>query len=167
MSTDLAPALMALLDAGGVSFHTAATRLGLREGEALAALVPSGRVTPLDPEVAKAAVRSWGRVRVILRAGACVAEVMSDLSTVRERGSWWNDEDDRTHLHLDLSAVAAAFATAKVGHGTGRAVRLVAFVDARQEVLFKVMIPKERPELIPAFNLLRGKSGVDAAEEAA
>lgn len=147
--------LLDLLDAGGVSLGTAAERLGLSEGQALAALAAAGRSVRVEGAKALATVRRWGRVRVIVRARGCVAEVMSDLGAIREGGGWWNDEDDRAHLHLDIRGVAAAFLTTKAGHATGRAVRMVAFVDAAGEVLFKVMVPKERVDLVPAFNALK------------
>ncbi|MCK6521381.1 hypothetical protein L6R49_08060 [Myxococcota bacterium] len=147
--------LIELLDAGGVSLATAATRLGLSEGQALVALSEAGRSVRIEGARAMATVRQWGQVRVILRSRSCVAEVMSDLGAVRESGGWWNDEDDRVHLHLDTRDVAAAFVTTKAGHASGRAVRMVAFVDGAGEVLFKVMVPKERRDLIPAFNALK------------
>lgn len=149
-------ALLDLLDSGGVSLATAAARLGLSEGQALAALAEAGRSVRIDGPKALAVVRQWGRVRVILRSRGCVAEVMSDLGTLRESGGWWNDEDDRVHLHLDTRDVSAAFVTTKAGHATGRAVRMVAFVDGAGEVLFKVMLPKERGDLVAAFNALKG-----------
>lgn len=148
-------ALLDLLDAGGVSLATAAARLGLSEGQALAALAEAGRSVRVEGPKALATVRQWGRVRVILRSRGCVAEVMSDLGAVRESGGWWNDEDDRVHLHLDIRDVSTAFVTTKAGHATGRAVRMVAFVDSAGEVLFKVMVPKERVDLVPAFNALK------------
>lgn len=148
-------ALVKLLDEGGASLGSAADQLGLTEGQALAALVTTGRVTALEGEAALSAVRTWGKVRVILRSRGSVAEVMSDLSAVRERGAWWNDEDDRCHLHLDVRRVKGAFVTTKVGHASGRTVRMVSFVDDSGEVVFKVMVPKERTDLIPAFNALR------------
>lgn len=148
-------ALLELLDAGGVSLASAAARLGLSEGQALAALTDSGRSHRVEGAKAMTTVRQWGRVRVILRSRSCVAEVMSDLGAVRESGGYWNDEDDRVHLHLDVRDVAAAFVTTKAGHATGRAVRMVAFVDGTGEVLFKVMVPKERRDLITAFNALK------------
>ncbi|MDP2306460.1 MAG: ChuX/HutX family heme-like substrate-binding protein [Pseudomonadota bacterium] len=148
-------ALLDLLDAGGLSLGAASARLGLSEGQALAMLVGAGRTVRIDGAVALAAVRTWGRIRVILRSRSCVAEVMSDLGAVRESGVWWNDEDERVHLHLNVGDVATAFVTTKAGHASGRAVRTVAFVDTAGEVLFKVMVPKERPELIPAFNALK------------
>jgi putative heme iron utilization protein len=151
-------ALLDLLDAGGISLATAAARLGLSEGQALAALAGSGRSVRVDGRAALAVVRGWGRIRVILRAGGSVAEVMSDLGVIRESGGWWNDEDERVHLHLDTRGVAAAFLTTKAGHATGRTVRMVAFVDGTGEVLFKVMIPRERADLVPAFNELKGGS---------
>ncbi|MFZ5480796.1 MAG: ChuX/HutX family heme-like substrate-binding protein [Myxococcota bacterium] len=151
-------ALLDLLDAGGLSLATAAARLGLTEGQALAALVSAGRTVRVDGKEALATVRGWGRIRVILRAGGSVAEVMSDLGAALERGAWLNDEDDRVHLHLDTSELTSAFVTAKAGHATGRTVRMVAFVDGRDEVLFKVMVPKERTDLVGPFNLLRGKA---------
>lgn len=138
-----------------MSLGTAAERLGLSEGQALAALAAAGRSVRVEGAKALATVRRWGRVRVIVRARGCVAEVMSDLGAIREGGGWWNDEDDRAHLHLDIRGVAAAFLTTKAGHATGRAVRMVAFVDAAGEVLFKVMVPKERVDLVPAFNALK------------
>ncbi len=150
--------LLDLLDAGGLSLAAAATRLGLTEGQALGALVAAGRTVRVDGKEALAAVRAWGRIRVILRAGGSVAEVMSDLGAARERGHWLNDEDDRVHLHLDTSELAGAFVTAKAGHATGRTVRMVAFVDGKDEVLFKVMVPKERADLVGPFNELRGKA---------
>ena len=147
--------LLRLLDEGGVSLAGAAARLGLSEGRALEALALVGRSAKVDGPLALLTVKQWGRVRVILRSRSCVAEVMSDLGTVREGGGWWNDEDDRVHLHLDTREVAAAFVTTKAGHATGRAVRTVAFVDGDGEVLFKVMLPKERPDLVTAFNALK------------
>ncbi len=149
-------ALLDLLDAGGVSLATAASRLGLSEGQALAALAAAGRSVRVEGARALSSVRQWGRVRVILRSRGCVAEVMSDLGSVREAGGWWNDEDDRVHLHLDTRDVAGAFVTTKAGHATGRAVRMVAFVDSAGEVLFKVMLPKERSDLVASFNALKG-----------
>ncbi|MFZ5478177.1 MAG: ChuX/HutX family heme-like substrate-binding protein [Myxococcota bacterium] len=151
-------ALLDLLDGGGLSLATAAARLGLTEGQALAALVEAGRTVRVDGKQALTTVRGWGRIRVILRAGGSVAEVMSDLGAARERGSWLNDEDDRVHLHLDTSELVGAYVTAKAGHVTGRTVRMVAFVDGRDEVLFKVMVPKERTDLVGPFNQLRGKA---------
>lgn len=148
-------ALLDLLDAGGVSLATAAARLGLSEGQALAALADAGRSARVEGSKALVTVKQWGKVRVILRSRSCVAEVMSDLGAVREGGGWWNDEDERVHLHLDTRDVAAAFVTTKVGHATGRAVRMVAFVDGTGEVLFKVMLPKERTDLVLAFNALK------------
>jgi putative heme iron utilization protein len=148
-------ALLDLLDAGGLSLATAATRLGLSEGQALAALAAAGRCVRVEGPKALTTVKQWGRVRVILRSRSCVAEVMSDLGAVREAGGWWNDEDDRVHLHLDTRDVAAAFVTTKAGHATGRAVRMVAFVDGSGEVLFKVMLPRERQDLVAAFNALK------------
>jgi putative heme iron utilization protein len=150
-------ALLDLLDAGGVSLATAAARLGLSEGKALAALAEAGRSVHVEGAKALATVRGWGRVRVILRAGGSVAEVMSDLGAARERGKWLNDEDDRVHLHLDTSELAGAYVTTKAGHAAGRAVRMVAFVDGAGELLFKVMVPKERVDLVPAFNALKGE----------
>jgi putative heme iron utilization protein len=148
-------ALLDLLDAGGVSLSTAGSRLGLTEGQALAALADAGRSVRVEGPRALATVRQWGRVRVVLRARGCVAEVMSDLGAARVAGGRWNDEDDRVHLHLDVRDVASAFVTTKAGHATGRAVRMVAFVDGAGEVLFKVMVPKERVDLVPAFNALK------------
>lgn len=150
--------LLELLDGGGLSLAAAASRLGLTEGQALAALVSAGRTVRVDGKVALATVRGWGRIRVILRAGGSIAEVISDLGAARERGHWLNDEDDRVHLHLDTSEVAGAYVTAKAGHATGRTVRMVAFVDGRDEVLFKVMVPKERADLVAPFNALKGKA---------
>lgn len=147
--------LVELLDAGGVSLHGAAARLGLTEGRAYAALVAGGRASRANAEKALAAVQTWGRVRVVLRAGRAVAEVMCDLGAVRRSGPWWHDEDERVHLHLDVSAVAEAYVCSKAGHATGRTVRTVAFVDAQGEVLFKVMVPKERQDLVAAFNALK------------
>lgn len=148
-------ALLDLLDAGGLSLAAAGARLGLTEGQALAALTVAGRTTRVGGAASLAAVRTWGRIRVILRSRSCVAEVMSDLGAARESGGWWNDEDERVHLHLDVRDVASAFVTTKAGHASGRAVRTVAFVDTAGEVLFKVMLPKERQDLIPAFNSLK------------
>jgi putative heme iron utilization protein len=150
-------ALLDLLDGGGLSLATAAAHLGLTEGQALAALVGAGRTVRVDGKEALSAVRGWGRIRVILRAGGSVAEVMSDLGMATERGQWLNDEDDRVHLHLDISKVTGAFVAAKAGHATGRVVRMVAFVSSEDDVLFKVMVPKERTDLVEAFNHLRGK----------
>lgn len=148
-------ALLELLDAGGISLAGAARRLGLSEGQALQALVEHGRVVRRDgPEVLRA-VRAWGKVRVILRAGDCVAEIMSDLGGVRVSGPYWNDEDERAHLHLGVADVARAYVVSKVGHASGRAVRLVVFADGQGEVLFKVMVPKERTDLFQAFQALR------------
>ena len=150
--------LIELLDNGGLSLATAASRLGLSEGQALSALVSVGRSVRVDGPATLALVRNWGRVRVILRARSCVAEVMSDLGQSRISGGWWNDEDDRVHLHLDTRDITAAFVTTKAGHASGRPVRTIAFVDSSGEVLFKVMVPKERQDLIPAFNALKGES---------
>lgn len=147
--------LVELLDAGGISLFGAAKRLGLTEGQALAALGEAGRATRREAAPVLEALRSWGRVRVVLRAGSCVAEVMCDLGRVRESGGWWNDEDERVHLHLDLRRAALAWLTMKIGHGSGRAVRMVSIVDDEGEVLFKVMVPREREDLIPAFQALR------------
>ena len=147
--------LLKLLDEGGVSLAGAAARLGMSEGQALAVLATAGRTVRVEGAKALAAMREWGRVRVILRAGGSVAEIMSDLGGARVSGSWWNDEDERAHLHLDIRGVAGAFVTTKAGHASGRAVRMVAFVDAAGEVLFKVMVPKERADLIAPFNSLR------------
>lgn len=151
-------ALLQLLDEGGASLASAARRLGLSEGQALAHLAVVGRSRAVDGSQALTAVQSWGLIRVILRAGTCVAEIMSDLGAARVAGSWWNDEDARVHLHLDTSGIRGAFLTSKVGHASGRTVRMVAFVDEQGEVLFKVMVPKERADLIPAFNALRGET---------
>ena len=148
-------ALLDLLDAGGLSLAAAARRLDLTEGQALVARVDTGRVTRRDGPDTLARVRAWGRLRVILRAGDCVAEIMSDLSQCRVSGPYWNDEDERAHLHLGVSDVVSAFIVSKVGHASGRAVRLVAFADATGAVLFKVMVPKERTELFPAFQALK------------
>jgi putative heme iron utilization protein len=150
--------LLQLLDAGGASLASAARRLGLSEGQALAHLTTTGRARSIDGQLALTAVQSWGLVRVILRSGGCVAEVMSDLGAARVSGRWWNDEDARVHLHLDTSDIQRAVLTSKVGHASGRTVRMVAFVDAAGEVLFKVMIPKERGDLIPAFKALGGET---------
>lgn len=148
--------LIALLDEGGVSLASAARRLGLSEGQALQALVESGRVVERDGPETLGVVASWGRIRVILRSGDCVAEIMSDLGQARQSGPYWNDEDDRAHLHLGVAEVRRAFVVSKVGHASGRAVRLVAFADGAGEVLFKVMVPRERTDLFPAFNTLKG-----------
>ncbi len=156
--------LLELLDAGGLSLWNAANRLGLTEGQAMVVLAEAGRSVRLSGPDALAEVRTWGRVRVILRSHSSVAEVMSDLGAARARGDWLNDEDDRVHLHLDTTAVVGAWCTAKAGHATGRAVRMVTFVDAAGEVLFKVMVPKERDDLVPAFNALRGKGAAGARE---
>lgn len=148
--------LIALLD-GGLSVSAACGRLGLSEGQGLARLVDAGRATVVDGQQALDAVTSWGQVRVIVRSRGAVAEVMSDLGRSRRSGTWWNDEDDRCHLHLDVDEVKGALAIAKGGHLSGRNVRMVAFLDAQGEVLFKVMVPRERADLVPAFNALRGK----------
>lgn len=148
--------LLELLDAGGVSLHGAARRLGLTEGQALAILGAAGRGARVDGGVALATVKAWGRVRVILRAGTSVAEVMSDLGSAVQRREWLNDEDERVHLHLDTSDIAAAWVVTKAGHARGRPVRMVSFVDPAGEVLFKVMVPKDRPELVLPFAALRG-----------
>lgn len=151
-------ALLELLDQGGVSVWGAAKRLGLTEGQALAVLGEAGRAVRVDGKAALATVRGWGKLRVILRAGSSVAEVTSDLGAATERREWLNDEDDRVHLHLDTGDIAGAWVIAKAGHATGRAVRMVCFVDAAGEVLFKVMVPKERADLVAPFNALRGKA---------
>lgn len=156
MSAVEASALLELLDAGGLSLAAAGRALGLTEGGALALLVDTGRVVRRDGPETLALVRGWGRVRVILRSGDCVAEIMTDLGNSRISGRYWNDEDERAHLHLGVSDVQTAFVISKVGHASGRAVRIVAFADAAGEVAFKVMIPKERVDLVPAFNALRG-----------
>lgn len=150
-------ALLDLLDNGRLSVWSAAKRLGMTEGQALAALGQAGRCVHVDGRGALATVRGWGVLRVILRAGGSVAEVKSDLGAAIERGHWLNDEDERVHLHLDTSGIAAAWVVAKAGHATGRAVRMVCFVDAAGELLFKVMVPKERTDLVGPFNALRGK----------
>lgn len=155
-------ALLDLLDHGGLSVWAAARRLGLSEGQALAALGAAGRGVHVDGRRALAAVRGWGRVRVVLRAGSSVAEVMSDLGRAVQRREWLNDEDERAHLHLDTHDIAGAWVIAKAGHASGRATRLVCFVDGDGEVLFKVMVPKDRVDLVGPFNALRGK-GVDGA----
>lgn len=160
--------LLQLLDAGGLSLATAAHRTGLTEGQAMVVLGEAGRSVCVDGRLALGAVRTWGRIRVILRAGSSVAEVMSDLgtATVRAtegRGEWLNDEDDRVHLHLLVSGVAAAWVTSKAGHASGKQVRIVTFVDAAGEVLFKVMVPKDRTDLVGAFNALRGRSDESAS----
>jgi putative heme iron utilization protein len=152
-------ALLELLDTGGVSVWGAAKRLGMTEGQALAVLGQAGRCVCVDGKAALATVRGWGRLRVILRAGSSVAEVMSDLGAAVERREWLNDEDDRVHLHLDTSDIGDAWVIAKAGHATGRATRLVCFIDGAGEVLFKVMVPKERTDLVAPFNALRGKGG--------
>lgn len=159
--------LLQLLDAGGMSLGAAARQLGLSEGQALQSLAQAGRSVQVEGAAALAAVQGWGRVRVILRARSCVAEVMSDLGAVRKRGEWWNDEDERVHLHLDISDVSAAFVTTKAGHSTGRAVRMVAFVDREGEVLFKVMVPKERMDLIERFNQLKSTVSATPIPESA
>ncbi len=148
-------ALLELLDEGGLSLAGAAKRLGLSEGAALQALVASGRVVRRDGPSTLERVRGWGRVRVIVRAGDSVAEIMSDLGQSRVSGPYWNDEDERAHLHLGVKDIATAFVVSKVGHASGRAVRLVAFADGAGEVAFKVMVPKERTDLFSAFNALR------------
>lgn len=151
-------ALLDLLDVGGLSLGTAAARLGITEGQALAALVPAGRTVRVDGAPALAAVRSWGRVRVIVRAGACMAEVMCDLAAAREAGGRLDHVGEEAHLHFDLREVVGAYVTAKAGHVTGRTVRMVAFVDREGEVLFKVMVPKERADLVGPFNQLRSNA---------
>jgi len=151
-------ALLQLLDDGGLSVWGAAQRLGITEGQALATLGDAGRCVRVVGHDALATIRTWGRLRVILRAGSSVAEVMSDLGAARERREWLNDEDERVHLHLDTSRIAGAWVIAKAGHATGRAVRMVCFVDAAGELLFKVMVPKERVDLVGPFNSLRGKA---------
>ncbi|MFN7145954.1 MAG: ChuX/HutX family heme-like substrate-binding protein, partial [Myxococcota bacterium] len=105
--------LLDLLDTERLSVWAAARRLGLTEGQALAALGEAGRAVRVDGATALAAVRAWGTVRVILRAGSSVAEVMSDLGAAVERRAWLNDEDAHVHLHLDTGDVAAAWVLAK------------------------------------------------------
>lgn len=148
--------LTALLDAGGLSLYSAARRLGLTEAQALEQLVVEGRARRRPAAEVLPVLRTWGRVRVILRSGPCVVELMRDLGEVRESGGWWNHEDDHAHLHLDLRGAATAYLTVKTGHGSGRVVRMISIVDEQGEVLFKVMIPKERTELVAPFSSLRG-----------
>lgn len=100
-------------------------------------------------------MKTWGPVRLILRSGGCLVEVMSDLARTTERGPYWNDDtEERVHLHLDVGAVRRALLVRKVGHASGRIVRFIAFLDGRGDVQFKALIPRSRAELFARFDAL-------------
>ncbi|MCA9772118.1 MAG: hypothetical protein KC466_06895 [Myxococcales bacterium] len=125
------------------TFYDLGAELGIPEEHVLRAL-EGGRIrraTPGDPERLVEDLKSWGRVRVVIRNRAAVAELLTTLGGTTRRGPWWNLHADDFEMHVNLEAVAAVYFIEKPGH-KGRATYSVQAFDDAGASIFKVFLTR-------------------------
>jgi len=83
---------------------------------------------------------SWGRVRLVVRNGVAVSEMLGSLEGVRLSQGWLTVENDHFHLHLKADEIKEVYLLSKKGHRRERASYSVQFLDRSGAAALKVFL---------------------------
>ncbi|OIR06088.1 cobalt-precorrin-3B C(17)-methyltransferase [mine drainage metagenome] len=95
--------------------------------------VPAGNVAPMLDEV-----RSWGRLRAVVRSGNAVSELILSGIDLNLCGDRLNVENEHFHLHIDWNRVARAWLVRRGDKGCG-----VYFIDSHGDAVFKLLLTRQ------------------------
>lgn len=83
-------------------------------------------------------VRSWGRLRAVVRAGDAVSEMMLNGTELNLSGDRLNVENEHFHLHVDWRRVARAWLVRRGDQSCG-----VHFIDSHGNTVCKLLLARQ------------------------